>query len=271
MPTRSRLSWRFAAALAVVLAVPLLLVGAVSATLQATAADGVPAPAYKPITVLAAASLTDVMPAIDANERYSFAGSNALATQIRNGAPADVYLSANASIPDALFEEGLVEKPVTFTRNALVIVVPNGNPAGIRSIEDLARPGVKVDIAAPAVPVGSYTLRVLEQTGLAAKVLPNVVSRETDVRAVLAKVALGQADAGFVYATDAKTVPGDVETIQVPSWVEPKVTYEMAVVSSSRNRQAAEAYVSRVLGKAAQAKLTTFGFRPLAVRQTASG
>jgi molybdate transport system substrate-binding protein len=216
-----------------------------------------------PVTVFAAASLTDVFPALDPAETYSFAGSNTLATQITNGAPADVLASANATIPAALYTQGLVEKPVNFTRNTLVIVVPKSNPAGIRNIYDLTKPGVLIDVANPSVPVGSYTLTILKNMALTPKILPNVVSQETDVRTVLTKIALGQADAGFVYATDARTVPGDVTVIKVPAWAQPKVTYSMAVVTRSPNQAAAQAFVQRVLGKAGQAKLRAFGFLPL--------
>ena len=181
-------------------------------------------PSYDPITVLAAASLTDVFPAIRQKEKYSFAGSNALATQIRNGAPADVFASANTDIPALLFQQGFVDKPVNFTRNALVIVVPKSNPANINSVYDLGNSGMKLDVAASSVPVGSYTLQVLKQMNLSSKVMPNFVSQETDVRSVLSKVALGQADAGFVYATDAQTVPNDVKVIKVPAWAQPKVS-----------------------------------------------
>jgi len=100
-----------------------------------------------------------------------------------------VFASANTTIPDQLFAKGLVQKPVVFTRNRLVLVVPTSNPAGIHSVYDLRKPGVKLVIAAPAVPVGSYTLQVLKQMGLTASVLANVVSRESDVRSVLSKVA----------------------------------------------------------------------------------
>ena len=216
-----------------------------------------------PITVYAASSLTDVFPAIDAGPRYSFAGSNTLAAQITLGAPADVFASANTSIPAALFAKGLVETPVDFTRNALVIVVPKSNPASIGSIYDLTKPGVTVDVAGPGVPVGSYTLQILANMNLTKGVLANVVSQETDVRNVLAKVALGQVDAGFVYATDAQTVPGQVRVIDVPAWAQPKVTYAMAVVTHSPNQAAAEAFVKEVLSKAGQAKLQSFGFLAL--------
>ena len=215
------------------------------------------------ITVYAAASLTNVFPAIDPGPKYSFAGSNTLAAQIQLGAPADVFASANTSIPAALFAKGLVEQPVNFTRNTLVIVVPKANPGGISSIYDLTKPGVTIDIANSGVPVGSYTLQILGQMNLAKAVLPHVVSQETDVREVLAKVALGQVDAGFVYSTDAQTVPGQVAVIKVPVWAQPKVTYAMAVVTRSPNQAAAQAFVHEVLSKAGQAQLLKFGFLPL--------
>src|SRR5262249_16136830 len=151
------------------------------------------------ITVYAAASLTDVFPKIDSFDRYSFAGSNALAAQIQQGAPADVFASANTALPNQLYAKGLCSKPVLFTRNTLVGVVPKDNPEGIHSIYDLTRRGLQVVVAGPGVPVGSYTVQVLKNMNLYDAVQRNVVSQETDVREVLAKVALGEADAGFVY------------------------------------------------------------------------
>ena len=219
------------------------------------------------ITVYAAASLTDVFPQIDSSPKYSFGASSALAAQITQGAPADVFASANTTIPDQLFAKGLVQKPVVFTRNRLVLVVPTSNPAGIHSLYDLKKPGIKLVIAAPAVPVGSYTLQVLKQMGLTS-VLANVVSRESDVRSVLSKVALGEADAGFVYSTDAKTVPGKVNVIKVPAWAQPKVTYEMAVVSASTNKTAAQRFINVVLSKAGQAKMLAAGFLPVTKKKS---
>jgi len=252
---------------------------AYSSTVKGDAAKGLrgvltlkaapPIPSYDPITVLAAASLTDVFPAISSKERYSFAGSNALATQIRNGAPADVFASANTDIPAQLYAQGLVDKPVNFTRNKLVIVVPKGNPANIASIYDLGNSGVKLVICSASVPVGAYTLQVLKQMNLSSKVLGNVVSQETDVRAALSKVALGQADAAFVYSTDAQTVPNDVKVISVPAWAQPKVVYAMAVVSKSPNKAAARAFIDRVLSPSGQATMAKFGFLLLPSASTA--
>ena len=212
------------------------------------------------ITVYAAASLTNVFPAIDSKEKYSFAGSNTLAAQITQGAPADVFASANMTLPLQLFQKGLCSKPVVFTRNTLVIVVPTANPAHIHGIYDLTKPGIKLDIAAPGVPVGSYTLQILKNMNLSSAVLRNVVSQETDVREVLSKVALGEADAGFVYSTDAKTVPGKVTVIKVPAWAQPKVQYGICVVSHSSDKTDAQAFIKLVLSKAGQQKLHTFGF-----------
>jgi molybdate transport system substrate-binding protein len=214
------------------------------------------------VTVYAAASLSDVFPKIDSGERYSFGGSNLLAAQIQQGAPADVFASANMTLPRQLHAKGLCSKPVVFTRNMLVIVVPKANPAHVRSVYDVAKPGVSVVVAGAGVPVGSYTLQVLENMNLAAAVQRNVVSRETDVREVLAKVALGEADAGFVYATDARTVRGKVTTIRLPARAQPKVQYGICVVTSSSHRADAQAFVKRVLGKTAQAKLVAAGFLP---------
>ena len=214
------------------------------------------------LTVFAAASLTDVLPEIDPDARYSFGGSNSLSVQIENGAPADVFASASPKLTERLHEQGLVEEPSSFAGNSLVLIVPRSNPAGIRSVRDLAEPGVAVDVAGPDVPVGEYTLRVLENLGLSRQILPNVVSRETDVRAVLSKVALGQADAGFVYATDAKQSPEDVTVIELPRSAQPPARYSVAVVADSPNRDAARVFARGLREAEAQAKLVARGFLP---------
>jgi molybdate transport system substrate-binding protein len=218
------------------------------------------------ITVYAAASLTNVFPEIDSGPRYSFGASSTLAAQIAQGAPADVFASASTTIPDRLFARGLVQKPVVFTRNQLVLVVPTANPARIHTVYDLKKPGVKLVIAASSVPVGSYTLQVLKRTGLTS-VLANVVSRESDVRSVLSKVALGEADAGFVYSTDAKTVSGKVKVIKIPVRAQPTVTYALAVVASSVNKAAAKRFVDEVRSKAGQKKLLAAGFLTIPKRK----
>ena len=214
------------------------------------------------LTVYAAASLTDVFPKIDSSQRYSFGGSNTLAAQITQGAPADVFASANMTLPQQLFANGTCSKPVVFTRNTLVVVVPTSNPAGIKSVYDLTKSGVKLVVAGAAVPVGGYTLQILRNMNLSTGVLKNVVSRETDVREVLSKVALGEADAGFVYSTDAKTVPGRVTVIKVPAWAQPKVQYGACIVQRSPNKADAQAFINKLIAKAGQSKLITAGFLP---------
>lgn len=216
-----------------------------------------------PLTIYAAASLTDVFKALDGSQSYSFAGSNTLETQIRNGAPADIFASAAPLNTQRLFRAGLVEKPVTFTANRLALIVPRANPAGITSIYDLRGKPVKLVVAGPAVPVGGYTLTVLRKLGLSASVLPKVVSRESDVRAVTGKVALGQADAGFVYVTDARAVSDQVTLVRIPAWAQPRVRYEIAVVALSTNKTAARAWIARLLGARGQNALKAGGFLPI--------
>jgi molybdate transport system substrate-binding protein len=217
-------------------------------------------PTASPATVYAAASLTDAFPKIAPHAHFSFAGSNALAAQIRQGAPADVFASANVKLPFALFGEGFCSRPVVFTRNSLVLIVPSKNPAHIRRVSDVTRKGVKVVVAAKGVPVGDYTLQVLSKLHLA-RALNNVVSRETDVREVLAKVALGEADAGFVYSTDARTVPGKVKTLAIPPRGRPNVEYGMCVVLRN-DRTAGHNFVRRILSPGGQRILLRYGFLP---------
>jgi len=236
----------------------LALVGVVAAF----AISGAAARTNTTLTVYAAASLTDAFPKIAPGAKFSFAGSNALATQIRKGAPADVFASANMTLPKGLNKDSFCSKPVVFTRNTLVVIVPKSNPANIRNVYDLRKPGVKIVIAASGVPVGTYTLQVLKNMNLTAPVLANVVSKETDVREVLAKIALGEGDAGFVYSTDAKTVPGKVKTIKIPAWAQPKVQYGICTVTASTNKAAAAAFIKKVLSKKGQKIMRSYGFLP---------
>ena len=215
------------------------------------------------ITVFAGSSMTSVLPKIDPSNTYSFGSTGTLATQITNGAPADVLMGANTTTAAALYASGIVEKPVNFTRNTLAVVVPKANPAGIKSIYDLTKPGLRIDVAASSVPVGSYTVQVLNQMGLNAAVQANVVSQETSDANVVSKVALGQVDAGFVYLSDYVIDPTRLALIKVPAWAQPKITYSMAIVAKSPNHAAAQAWVDRVLSPAGQAIFVKNGFLPL--------
>jgi molybdate transport system substrate-binding protein len=213
-----------------------------------------------PITVFAASSLTEVLPRIDKSPRYSFAGSDQLAIQIRQGAPADVFAAASPKQPELLFRVGLVRKPVVFATNRLIVLVPRSNPAHIRSIYDLRREGVKIVIGDGTVPVGAYTRQILDALGITADVTRNVVSKETDVKGIVTKVALGEADAGFVYLTDAKPVASRTRSIALPTWAQPAIRYEAAVVKASSRPLAAKALVKKLLSERGRLLLKQAGF-----------
>lgn len=213
-----------------------------------------------PITVLAAASLTSVFPRISATPRYSFAGSDQLALQIRQGAPADVYAAASPKYTELLYRDGFLQKPVVFATNKLILLVPKSNPANIRTVYDLRRAGVKLVIGDSTVPIGTYTRQILDTLGVTADVLKNVVSQETDVKGIVTKVALGEADAGLVYRTDAKTVASRTRTIALPDWAQPAIRYELAVVKTSAHLSAARAFVKQVVSKRGRALLAKARF-----------
>jgi molybdate transport system substrate-binding protein len=234
----------------------LALVLTVAAALAAPASTS----AGSGITVFAAASLTQVFPRIDRTPRYSFAGSDQLVLQLRQGAPADVYAAASPKYPELLYRQGVLRKPRVFATNRLVVLVPRPNPARVRSVYDLRRKGVKVVIGDPSVPIGSYTRQILDALGIADDVLANVVSEETDVKGIVAKVALGEADAGFAYVTDARPVAKKVATVALPGWAQPPIRYEIAVVRSSQHAAAARAFVARVLSKRGRLELHRAGF-----------
>lgn len=219
------------------------------------------------LTVLGASSLTEALGRYGgsfagAEVRSSFAGSDQLAAQIRQGAKADVFASADTGYPAELHREGLAKKPIVFARNRLVVVVAEGSP--VRSLADLARPGTKLVIGDPSVPVGAYTRVVLDRLpgGEREAILANVRSEEPEVSAVLAKVTNGAADAGFVYATDAKTVAGEVEIVPVPQRLQPEVAYAAAVLSDSSHPQQARRYLQGLLHGRGAADLREAGFLP---------
>ena len=213
-----------------------------------------------PITVFAAASLTEVLPRIDKSPRYSFAGSDQLAIQIQQGAPADVFAAASPKQPELLFRAGFVRKPVVFATNRLIVLVPRSNPAHIQSVYDLRRDGVKIVIGDRTVPIGTYTRQILDTLGITAEVTRNVVSEETDVKGIVTKVALGEADAGFVYRTDAKPVASRTLSVALPGWAQPAIRYEVAVVKASSRPQAAAAFVKKLRSKQGRLLLKQAGF-----------
>jgi molybdate transport system substrate-binding protein len=212
------------------------------------------------LTVFAAASLTEVFPRIDKAQRYSFAGSDQLALEIRQEAPADVFASASPKYTELAYRDGLVTKPVVFALNRLIVLVPKSNPARIKRVYDLRRAGVKIVIGDKSVPIGSYTRQILDTLGITNDVMANVVSQETDVKGIVSKVALDEADAGLVYRTDARPVASRTRTIALPAWAQPPIRYEIAVVKSTSHPAAARAYVKRVTSKHGRRLLAAAGF-----------
>ena len=206
------------------------------------------------LTIYAASSLTEVFPRIDRRPAFNFAGSNQLALQIRQGAPADIFASAAPNFTQDLYRERRVESPRTFVSNRLVLAIPRSNPAGLSTVFDLRRKRVKLVIGTARVPIGAYTRKVLHNLGMTS-VLSKVVSEEPDAKSIVGKIALGEADAGFVYRTDVQPARRRVRAIEIPARAQPKVRYEIAVLSSSRNTAAARAWVRMTLTNARARRL----------------
>ena len=211
------------------------------------------------VTVFAAASLAEALEPLAREARFNFAGSDELATQIREGARADVYAAASLRHPDELHAEGLVDEPSVFATNRLVIVLPAANPAGVGALADLGREGMRLVVGAEGVPVGDYTREALGAAGRG-DVLARVVSEEEDVKGVLGKVLLGEADAGFVYATDARAAGDRVRTLDLPPAVTPEIRYAVAVVRQTEHRDAADAFVRLLLSGRGRELLLQAGF-----------
>lgn len=250
---------RAAAALA---AAALMLTGC-SASPQASPSPSTADTLGGTVTVFAAASLTesfdaiaaafeDAHPGVDIVAQYG--GSSALATQLLEDAPADVFASANESTMELAAE--VVDEPTVFATNSLVIVVPAGNAAGVDALDDLADPALRIALCDAAVPCGSAALALLEAQGVVAQ--PDTL--EEDVKAVTTKVTLGEVDAALVYRTDALTSGDAVETIEVPGAEEIVNRYPIAVVTATRNPDAAQVFVEWVLSASGRAVLAKAGF-----------
>jgi molybdate transport system substrate-binding protein len=237
--------------------------------------------AAEPLRVFAAASLVSVFTEIaDHYEARNpgqevvtnFAGSQQLATQMELGAAADVFASADVRWMDHARDKALLAgSPRVFARNRLVVVVAHRTPAAIDSLADLARPGVKLVLAADAVPVGRYSRQALRNLGsdpaygsdYPARVLANLVSEEENVRAVLAKVQLDEADAGIVYRSDAAAAAGKVGVLEIPDPHNLIAGYPIAVVKSARDAGGAQRFVDLVLSPEGQHLLSAHGFTPV--------
>lgn len=229
------------------------------------------------LVVYAAASLRDVLetlgPGFETRHpgvrvRLSFAGSQELRTQIEHGAKADVFMSADERQMARLHALGFVGMPVVFTRNRPVVIVPTTNPAKLSTFSDLPK-AARLVVGAPEVPIGAYTDAVLARAeavagkGFRDQVVAHVRSRELDVRQVLAKVALGEADAGIVYQSDARLAKDRVIAIVIPENIHVVASYPIAALTTTAHPKLAEAWVAFVLGVPAQAILTAAGFLPI--------
>ncbi|MGH3311865.1 MAG: molybdate ABC transporter substrate-binding protein [Streptomyces sp.] len=258
--SRAALSSRRATAaiVAAALLMPLAACGTGNSTGKA---DGAPKP---DLTVLAASSLTDAFKKAGAayekehagtRVKFSFAGSQELAAQVEQGAPADALVTADRRTMDGLKTE--TGAPTVIAKNRLVIATRKGNPKKTGSLRDLADPGLKVVLAAPQVPVGRYGKQVLD----AQQIDVEPVSQEPNVRAVLGKVELGEADAGIVYKTDAATALGKVDAVKIPDDQNALASYPAATLKTSQHAEAAAAFVKWLSGPRAQKILRSAGFQ----------
>lgn len=231
------------------------------------------------LTVYAAASLTDAFTemgkAFEASHpgvtvAFNFGGSQNLRTQIEQGASADVFASANAKEIDALVMQNLVaaDAPKVFLTNRLVVILPKENPAGITSLEDLGKPGVKLVLAAEEVPAGRYAREILEHLNAMFgadykdKVLANVVSNEDNIRQAVTKVQLGEVDASIVYVSDAVAMP-ELGRIEIPAEMNVIAEYPIAPLMASHNLDLANEFIDYVLSAEGQARLKKWGFTPV--------
>lgn len=243
---------------------PCALLAAVA--LSTVACNSPAAQGSRTVTVFAAASLTAAFQSVgEAFSRanpslrveFNFAGSSTLVAQIQQGAPADIFAAADQPNMQKLVDGRLVAgSPQVFATNRLQIVVPAGNPKGITGLQDLARPGLVVALCGPAVPCGRYAAQALQKAGVHA----TASSQEADVKAVVSKVALGEADAGIVYVTDVAAGGAKVQGISIPEGENVVATYPIAVLTSARDRGAARSFIDFVLSSPAQRILAGFGF-----------
>ncbi len=267
-------------------ALSMLLTACSPVATPATTSSGEATTAQTSLTVFAAASLTDAFQTISKNFStahpgvdvvFNFAGSQQLAQQIGQGAPADLFASANASQMAVAIESGRVVSGTEqlFVRNRLVVVTPADNPAGIATLADLAKPGLQIVLATKEVPVGQYALDFLDKAeadgtlgaGYRDAVLANVVSYEENVRTVLAKVTLGEADAGIVYRSDVTpTAAEQVQRIDIPDNLNTIASYPIAPLSDSPHAALAQQFIDYLLSPAGQQILEDAGFMPLVER-----
>jgi molybdate transport system substrate-binding protein len=252
------MSWRRAPAAAVIAALVIAGCGGSSSH-----SSGKPS-----LIISAAASLKRAFTAYGtqfsaATTHFSFAGSDTLAAQIEQGVRPDVFASANTKLPDMLYARGLVQKPVVFAANTLVLAVP-ANSTKVRSLADAEKPGVTLVIGTPTVPVGGYTNTVLRRLPAAQRnaILANVKDRESDVTAIVGKLTQGAADAAFLYITDVNAANGKLLAVAIPPSLRPKVAYGIAVVKGTAHPVQAHEFIAQLLNGTGRSDLSTAGFLP---------
>jgi len=236
-------------------------------------------PEPRTLTVFAAASLTDAFGDIGqafeaANPgvtvKFNFAGSQTLRTQIEQGANVDVFASANIKEMDTLVAGKFIAEnsAQVFLTNQLVVILPASNPAGLKELADLGKSGIKLVLAAKEVPVGNYSLQVLDKldaklgAGFKDKVLANIVSYENDVKQVVAKIQLGEADAGIVYLSDTVAAP-ELQKIDIPAENNVVAKYPLAALTASKQPEVAQTFIAYVLSTDGQATIKKWGFLPV--------
>lgn len=260
----------------------LISIAFLAALAAACTAPATSVPGSGTLTVFAAASLTEAFTELGRQFEaghpglktvFNFAGSQQLAHQIAQGAPVDVFASANSRQLDAAIESGRIVSGTqkTFVNNRLIVLYPKDNPADLNELKDLARPGLRLVLAAKEVPAGQYALDFLDKAAADAAyggafkdgVLKNVVSYEENVRSVLSKVVLGEADAGIVYTSDiGQADAGQVGRIDIPDRLNVLAAYPIAVVADSPHPDLAIAWIEWVLSSQGQAILSQYGFIP---------
>jgi len=220
------------------------------------------------LVVFAASSLIDAFPKIATTFQqqhpgwkveFEFLGSDQLAAQIEQGDPADVFAAASTKYPEQLQSQNLLGKTTNFATNTLVLATPADNPAGITSVNNIGN--AKLVVGDPSVPIGAYTLTVLDNLGIKPSSL-NIVSQEAKVTDIVTKLELGEADAGFIYTSDAKTAGDKLKSFQLPASAQATATYPIGIVTGSKNAKAAQQWIDLVMSPQGQQVLVSDGFGP---------
>jgi molybdate transport system substrate-binding protein len=231
-----------------------------------SSSGGSSAPSGGKLVVFAASSLIDAFPTIATTYQqqhpgwkvdFEFLGSDQLAAQIEQGDPADVFAAASTKYPEQLQGEKLLGRTTNFATNTLVLATPADNPAGITSVNDIG--SAKLVVGDPSVPIGAYTLTVLDNLGIKPSSL-NIVSQEAKVTDIVTKLELGEADAGFIYTSDARSAGGKLRSFELPASAQATATYPIGIVTGSKNAKAAQQWIDLVMSAQGQSVLKQFGF-----------